>query len=294
MDNSKRIAQSYVTLTIGVIILGFSPIFIKLANAPGIITSFYRLSIGTLVLTVPFLYSKIKNKQKLPLRGVFIAVLAGICFASDMALWTTGIMFGNATLPTLTGNMAPLWVGISAIFIFHERQKKGFWMGLLLAFSGVSIIILKDILDPSGLFKGMIYGLFAGMFYAGYYLFTQPGRKYLNTISFLYISSLTTSIVLGIYALIFRQSFVGYPQQTWMFFILMGVMVQAGGWFLINFSQGYLPASMVAPTLLIQPVIAGIIEWFLPGGRLTFLHIIGAFIVIAGIYMVHYSRESNR
>jgi len=291
MDNSKRLTQSYIALTIGFIILGFSPILIKLANAPGIITSFYRLSTGTLVLTIPFLYSFIKNKQKLPAKGVLIAALAGVCFASDMALWTTGIMFGNATLPTLTGNMAPLWVGIGAIFLFKERQKTGFWIGLFLAFSGIFIMILKDFIHPTGLFKGMMFGLFAGMFYAGYYLFTQPGRKYLNTISFLYISTLSTSIMLGIYAIIFGLKFTGYSQETWTLFIVMGVVVQAGGWFLINFSQGYLPASMVAPTLLFQPVISGIIEWFMPGGRLTIMYIIGGIIVVTGIYLVHFSRN---
>jgi drug/metabolite transporter (DMT)-like permease len=138
-----------------------------------------------------------------------------------------------------------------------------------------------------------LYGLFAGMFYSGYYLLTQPGRKYLNTISFLYISTFSTSVILGIYGLIFGYSFTGYTNETWTLFIIMGVLVQAGGWFLINFAQGYVPASMVAPTLLFQPVIAGIIEWFLPNGKLTGLHIIGGIIVVLGIYMIHYSRNRN-
>lgn len=263
-----------------------------MASAPGIITSFYRLAVGTVALTIPFVFHQFKTKQKLPLKGIMFAVLAGVCFANDMALWTSGIMVSNATLPTLTGNMAPLWVGIGAWFIFKEKQKTGFWIGLLMAFGGVTLLILNNYFNPDGLMKGMILGLFAGMFYAGYYLFTQPGRKYMNTISFLYISTLTTTILLGLYGLLFKLEFTGYSTQTWVLFLIMGIFMQAIAWFLINYSQGFLSASIVSPTLLGQPVLAAFLAYFIIGEGLTIWHIIGGIIVVAGIYMVHFNRKN--
>jgi len=280
-----------IALLIGLFSIGFSPVLIKMASAPGIITSFYRLGIGAVVLTIPFLIHLIKTKQKLPWKGILFASLAGICFASDMAFWTTGIMASNATLPTLAGNMAPVWVGLCSLFIFKEKQKAGFWIGLLLAFSGVCLIVLNNFSDTNGILKGMILGLFAGMFYAGYYLFTQPGRQKLNTISFLYISTVVTTIFLGIYALIFDLEFTGYSNKTWVLFSIMGVFMQAIAWFLINYSQGFLPASVVSPTLLGQPVLAAFIAFFLIGEKLTGWHITGGIIVVAGIYLVHFSRR---
>jgi drug/metabolite transporter (DMT)-like permease len=284
--------KAYLALLTGLVLIGFSPVLIKMASAPGIITSFYRLATGSIVLTVPFLINQLKTKQRIPLKGIMFAALAGACFACDMALWTTGIMASNATLPTLTGNMAPLWVGIGAFLIFKEKQKAGFWIGLLMAFGGVTLLILNNYFNPNGLMKGMILGLFAGMFYAGYYLFTQPGRRYMNTISFLYISTLTTTLLLAIYGFAFKLEFTGYETKTWILFLIMGVFMQAGAWFLINYSQGFLPASVVSPTLLGQPVLAAFIAYFIIGEELTQWHIIGGIIVVAGIYLVHFSRKT--
>jgi drug/metabolite transporter (DMT)-like permease len=285
--------KAYLALLSGLFLIGFSPVLIKMASAPGIITSFYRLATGTLVLTIPFSIHLIKTKQKLPAKGIFFAVLAGVCFACDMAFWTTGIMASNATLPTLTGNMAPLWVGIGGWLIFKEKQHTGFWIGLLMAFGGVSMLILNNYFNHDGsVMKGMVLGIFSGMFYGGYCLLAQPGRKYLDTISFLYISTVATTLLLGFYGILFKLEFTGYETKTWILFLIMGVFMQAVAWFLITYSQGFLPASVVSPTLLGQPVLAAFLAYFIIGEGLTLRHIIGGLIVVAGIYLVHFSRKT--
>jgi drug/metabolite transporter (DMT)-like permease len=265
-----------------------------MASAPGIITSFYRLAIAAVVLSVPFVVTQFKKKKKaMPFKGILFATLAGFCFATDMALWSTGIVASNATLPTLTGNLAPLWVGIGAVVFFKEKQKVGFWLGLLLAFIGVSMLMLNHVSDSSGLLKGMLLGLFAGMFYAGYYLFAQPGRKYLDTLTFLYISTVSSSLFLGIYAAFMDLGFTGFDNRTWLLFVILGVGIQAGAWFLISYAQGYLPASTVSPTLLGQPVISAFLAYFILKEQLTAWHIVSGVVVVAGIYLVHFSRKER-
>jgi drug/metabolite transporter (DMT)-like permease len=74
----------------------------------------------------------------------------------------------------------------------------------------------------------------------------------------------------------------------------MGVMIQAGAWFLINFAQGHLPASLVAPTLLAQPVLAGVIAFLLLGEALTIWQITGGIIVVIGIYTVHFAKQRKK
>ncbi len=282
--------KAYIALIVGAIIIGFSPVLIKMANAPGIVSSFYRLLIGTLTLTPFFVYSYLKNKPKIPIKGVIFASLAGLCFALDMSLWTTGIMISTATIPTIAGNLAPLWVGIMAMIFFKERNKAGFWLGLSLSLAGVTLLVVHDLYHPTGMMKGLLLGLLAGFFYAGFLVLTQPGRRYLNTITFLYISSFATTVFIGIFLLANGLSFTGYPAKSWIIFLIMGVSMQAGAWFLINYSQGHLPASLIAPTLLTQPVLAGIIAYFLLGEVLTFWQFIGGIVVVAGIYQVHFSR----
>ncbi len=287
--------KPYFALATGTLLIGLSPILIKLADAPGMVTSFYRFIIGSIVLTAPFLISRNRttSKTKFSKKGILFATLAGFCLATDMAMWTTGIVASNATLPTLVGNLAPVWVGLGAMILFKEKQNLGFWLGLLMAIIGVGLLVAKDFMQPTGVFKGIVLGFFAGIFYAGYMLFTQPGRKHLNTLNYLFFSTLATAIFAFIYVLIFQYDLSGYDIQTWILWLLMGVGVQVFGWFLINYSQGYLPASMVSPTLLGQPIITAIIAIIFLNEKLTIWHFAGGVVIIAGIYIVHFSRSKG-
>ncbi len=289
--NTKTIpGNAYPALFSGLMLLGVSPILIKLAGAPGIITTFYRMLVGTIALTPIFLWALMRGNLLLPRRGIMFALLAGVFLATDMAFWTSGIMASNATLPTLTGNLAPIWVGIGAILFFKEKQNVWFWAGLILAVIGVMCLIGKEILSPGATLKGIVYGLFAGIFYSGYQLCTQPGRKYLNTLAFLYLSTVATTVTSFVYALFFQLEFTGYAAQTWWYWLAMGLGIQVTGWFMINYSQGHLPASVVSPTLLGQPVMTAIIATFLLGESFTLWQIVGGIIIVAGIYLVHFTR----
>jgi len=74
----------------------------------------------------------------------------------------------------------------------------------------------------------------------------------------------------------------------------MVVMIQSGAWFLINFAQGHLPASLVAPTLLAQPVLTGVVAFLLLGEDLTLWQITGGIIVVIGIYTVHFAKQRKK
>lgn len=292
MVNSEK-NKPFIALVTGTLLIGFSPILIKLADAPGMVTSFYRFMIGSIALTAPFLLSRKREKavKSLSRRGLLFATLAGFCLATDMAMWTTGIVASNATIPTLVGNLAPVWVGLGALIFFREKQNLGFWLGLLLAIIGVSLLVAKDFMQPTGIFKGIVLGFFAGMFYAGYMLLTQPGRKYLSTINYLFFSTIATAIFALLYVIIFRLDFSGYSLQTWVLWLAMGVGIQVGAWYLINYSQGYLPASTVSPTLLAQPIITAIIAILFLNEYLTIWQLTGGAVIVLGIYIVHFSRN---
>jgi len=290
----NTIKKSYIFLIIGALLISFAPVLIKYAGAPGIVTVFYRLLFGTLTLIIPFFISRIKSKTKISRKGMLFATIAGLFLSIDMALWSTGIMKSNAAMPTLVGNLSPLWVGIGAVFIFKERQSIKFWLGLFIAFTGVSFLVIQEFYSVNGIFSGLMYGLFSGMFYAAFMLLAQKGREHLDTLSFLFLSTLSTTIFLGVFALAEGLEFSGYSSNVWTVFIIMGVFIQAGAWYFINYSQGYLPASLVAPTLLAQPVLAGVIAYFILGEELTLWQICGGLVVVVGIYTVHFAKQEIR
>ncbi len=91
---------AYFALCIGILCIGTSAILVRWAEAPGVVTSLYRMAIGAVVMVGPFLVRVQKAKESLPLKGIFIAIFGGFFFAIDLTLWTTGIKMNGATIPT--------------------------------------------------------------------------------------------------------------------------------------------------------------------------------------------------
>jgi drug/metabolite transporter (DMT)-like permease len=116
-----RNLKAILSLLVGLSFMSFSAIFVKAAHAPGIVTAFHRMVIGTIILIIPFLISLKRKGINMSPRGILFAAIGGVCFAGDMLLWTTGVVLSNATIPTLTANLAPLWSGL-VLFLFSDRN----------------------------------------------------------------------------------------------------------------------------------------------------------------------------
>ena len=283
---------AYLALGVGILSLGFSAIFVRWANAPGIVTSFYRMAIATILLAWPF-YRRVKATGSLSRRGLRFAVLGGLFFTGDLALWATGVVLSGATNPTLLANTAPLWVGLGALILFRERLKAMFWVGLMLAMTGAAIILGLDSLRAVSFGLGTLFGLLAGIFYGGYFLITQRGRETLDSITYFWPAAVTSTLGLLILSLALRQPLTGYPASAYLNFLALGVVTQVFGYLAINHALGYLPASIVSPTMLGQPVVTAILAGPLLGEALSVWQALGGLTVLAGVYVVHRSQHNE-
>jgi drug/metabolite transporter (DMT)-like permease len=281
--------RPYFALGIAVLVLGFSGIFVRWANAPGPVTSFYRMAIATLLVTPAFLRN-LRMVRPLPARGVGIAVLGGVFFAADLGTWASGVMLSGATNPTLLANMAPLWVGLGSLVLFRERLNLRFWIGLILAMGGAVMVLGIDSLRAASIGLGTLLGLLASIFYGGYILITQRGRETLDSLTYFWISAASSSVCLLLIAVLLRQPLVGYPPATYWNFLAMGLISQMIGYLAINYTLGHLPSTLVSPTLLGQPVVTALLALPLLGETLNLWHILGGLAVLLGVYLVHRSR----
>lgn len=280
----KSTLLPYLALVLGMVAIGISPLMVRGANAPGPVTAFYRMSIAV-VLLAPLYRREVKAQGPRP--GLWLALLAGLFFALDMAAWTTGVVLGGATNPTLLANTAPLWVGLGTLLIFRERLGWGFWLGLAVALGGAALILGLDVRQSPEVGLGSLFGLLAGVFYGGYFLFAQRGRQHLSALRFWWLSAASSSVILLFITLVLGQPLFGYPASTWWMFLAMGLIPQVAGYLSISYAQGHLPAALVSPTLLGQPVVTAVLAWPLLGEIITPLEAFGGALVLAGVFVVH-------
>jgi drug/metabolite transporter (DMT)-like permease len=294
-------AFPYLALILGLASIGLSAIFVKWANAPGAVSGFYRMAIATIVMTIPFAISlrrEITNYElripnsKLPLTTyhVLLAIIAGLFFAGDLATWNTAVLIGNAANATLFGNTAPVWVSFGALILFKEKLRPAFWAGLLFAMLGAGVILGGDFLQHPQIGIGDLLGLLAGFFYGMFFLATERARDQLSSLVSWWISAAVCALALLALSIAFKQPLTGYPIETWINLVILAIVVQVIGWLLLNYALGHLPASIVAPTLLMQPVLTAIFGVPLLGQPLGIAQVIGGALVLVGIFFVHQSK----
>jgi drug/metabolite transporter (DMT)-like permease len=252
------------------------------------------MAIGTVVMTIPFI-NKIRYRNvDLSKYGILFAVLGGIFFALDMYFWSTGVVLGGAAIPTLLANTAPLWVGLGSWLILREQHGKIFWIGLTFAFLGGSIILGLDLPQSSDIGQGAWFGLLSALFYGAFFIFSQKSRSYLDTLVYFWISSAVAASALLVLSRVANEKLTGYDRRTWILFLTMGLLVQAVGWMLINYAQGHIPAAIVSPTMLAQPLLVVFLAASLLGERFTAWQIFGGVMILLGIFLVHRSQMTRR
>lgn len=293
VEGKRQTLLAYLALALGMLALGVSPLLVRSAGAPGPVTAFYRLSIAA-ALMAPVFGRGVAARGGLARDGVRLAALAGLFFALDMAAWTTGVVLSGATNPTLLANTAPLWVGLGTVLIFRQRLGAGFWGGLALALAGAAAILGLDVRQAPQAGLGSLFGLLAGVFYGSYFLVAQRGRQRMDALSFWWLSAAASSAALFLITALLRQPLTGYPARTWWLFLAMGLVPQLAGYLSITYAQGHLPAALVSPTLLGQPVVTAILAWPILGEAVTGPEALGGLMVLAGVFVVHRSHGNGK
>ena len=278
----------YIALAIGISALSLSAMFVRWAEAPGPITGFYRLLISTIFLTPIFLRQQ-KQLEPIDKKYLIFPFFAGIFTAFDFGFWNSSLKFTTAANATLLGNTSPLWVALFALFIFREKLRGIFWLGLILALSGAALVMGSDFLSHPTLGIGDLMASTAAVFYASYQLTTQRGRKHIDPLRYTWLVGISATIGMFFMNLVLGNSFTGYSSQTWGIFFLTAVVSQMIGYLAITYALGHLPASVVSPTLIGQPILTAILAIPLLHEIPNTLQWLGGAIALAGIYIVNQS-----
>lgn len=283
----------YIALAIGIGALSLSAMFVRWADAPGPVTGFYRLLISTILFFPVFIHRQ-RTSAPLDKRFIWFPLLAGIFTAFDFAFWNTSVQFTTAANATLLGNTSPLWVALFALFFFKEKLRGTFWLGLLLALSGAVLIVGTDFISHPTFGIGDLMASGAAIFYASYQLITQRGREHIDPFRYTWLVGVSASAGMFVMNLVLGNSFTGYTTQTWLIFLATAIVSQMIGYLAISYALGHLPASIVAPTLVGQPVLTTILAIPLLGEFPQPVQWLGGAVALAGVYIVNQAHLLDR
>src|SRR3984957_3291497 len=268
------------SLILGIFCIAFSPIFVKLAGVPALTSGFYRIFIGWVCLAP---YCIIKNKLKINRSDLLIAMLGGIVFASDIAVWHLSLLKISATVSTLLANLAPVWVGLMSYLLLKKRSGGLFWIGTVVAIAGMAILVGYQNVIHLKFNAGILLALLASFLYACYIMITKGILQKIETITFMFYNMLAASVFLLIICPLNHTEIIRLTASSWAYLIAMGVICQLTGWITINYAIKFLASTKVSIALLGQTVIAGFLAILLLKEELEVKEIVGSVIVLGGI-----------
>ncbi len=280
-----------IMLTIGVLGVSMSAIFVKFSQAPSAVTAAYRL-LWTLILMSPVIWLKKENRQELLTtnpRTVRLCIVSGIFLAAHFTLWFESLAHTSVASSTSIGCTEVIWVAIGFCLFLKGTLSRQAILAIAVTLAGSIIIALSDSSSGSGShLYGDILALLAAIAVAIYTLIGRIARNSISTSVYTYIVYSACAATLLIFTLIQGYSLTAYGSSAVIVGFLLSLFSTIMGHSVFSWCLKYLSPAFVAAAKLCEPVIAAIIAVFLFQEIPDFIQIIGSIVILSGV--IYYSR----
>ena len=279
--------RAYGALALAVAAISWSAIFVRWADLPGTASAFYRVLIAGTVL-IPWRLAR-GGRRPVSRRAAVLAVVGGVFFALDLALWNTAVMSTRAAVASILGNNTPFFVGVMSWLILRRRPRAAFWIGLALALGGCLLIMGADLGrgGAGGSLPGDLLALLASVFFAAYLMTTERIRTSMDTLTFNTLAIAGSIVTLLVICVALGLPLTGYPPRAWLALAGLGLVSQLMGYYALVYALGHLPATITSVGLLAQVPGTAILAMLLLGEPLSVAQIGGGIVILLGIYVVN-------
>lgn len=280
-----RMGKSYAALTVGVVAIAWSAIFVRWAQMPGVTTAFYRMLIASMVLWPILLASKVKVLG-CSRWTYMLAALSGVFFAGDIALFNTAVMHTSAGSAMFLSNNVPLLVGLITWAMTRKMPSGRYWTALAIATTGAWLIIAADLRYAASQSSADMLAVGASVCFASYLLLTERLRKEIDTRVLVTISATGSAVALLVVGVVGHISLAVPSRQSVAAVVALALISQVTGYFCLTYALGQLPATVTSVMLLATAPLTALFAFWIFGERMTLLKFVGGVLVMLGVWIV--------
>ena len=289
MINNFQKTNYFFMLSLGAMLIGFAPIFVKWSSLSPSAILFWRMLLALPLLIIfnyiankKFLF-RVKNKNT-----IFYTALASLAFTTDLILWHASMSITSVSNATIIVNSAPIFVAILAYLIFKDKPAKGFGVSFIITYIGIIGLIIFSNNFTSGRVLGDILCMIAAIGYAIYLLvISRLGKE--TSLNIIFYTTLFCCLFSIIPMIVGGGNHIPTSHFEWKNLFLMAFLCQFGGQFLITIGIGKVSASNGSIGLLMQPLTATILAAFIFSEILNLIQILFVLITLIGIYLARLS-----
>jgi len=263
-------SSPYALLVLAVLFVSFGSVLIRLAAAPPLAVSFYRIALAALCL-VPFAAAGAgPSWRRLTPRLRLVLLGSGAALALHFATWVASLSYTSVAASVLLVNTAPLFA-VAFSWVFLREKATGVVLAAIgLALVGAGLIAVGDWTGSAGSLGGIVLALVGAVTLAAYHVIGRGLREALPLNAYILGVWAVAAGTLLACCLVGRIPLRGYPPKTWLLFAALALVPTLAGHGLVNRSLRALPAPTVGLFLLGEPLGASALAWLVldevPGG----------------------------
>ena len=282
----------YLALFLGIFAVSTGAIFVRLADAPALTVAAYRTGLATLIL-LPVAWWRARDElRRLRWPDYRLALLSGFFLAMHFATWISSLDYTSVASSVVLVNTNPIWVGLLTPFISKDRITRLTALGIVISVVGGVIIGAGDFAIGGQALLGDVLAIMGSISAALYLLIGRNLRPKLSLIAYVIVVYGTAAVLLWLVVLGMGLPITGFTPQTWGALLGIAVVPQILGHSTYNWALRWVTASLVAVSLLGEPIMATIMAYFLFGEGLTWAKIVGGGLILLGIYLAARGEET--
>jgi len=276
----------WLSLALAVCFVSFGAVLVRLAAAPPLAVSFFRVALASLALA-PFAARDARRSwPALSLRARLLLAGSGTALAVHFATWIASLSFTSVASSTLLVNTAPLFaIALSRLFL-RERVSSSVLVATPVALAGAALIALGDWTGSPGSLRGNLLALAGAASVAAYQVIGRGLRDALPLRAYVLGVWSTAAVVLAGLAFALNVPLAPFPPRTWLALLALALVPTIGGHGLVNRSLRGLPAPTVGLFLLGEPLLASLLAFLVFGETPGAWTLSGGAVVLAALAFV--------
>jgi len=246
---------------------------------------FHRFLISSLFLlpSIVLLNRKIPKKRE----DLVKLLLLGVTNAFGILLTSIGLAGEKSGLSAIVTYTQPLFVFCMAVPFLNEKARISKILGILIGFLGVVVISIRERMLLDGLTGSILFLLLGAFLWA---VSTVYYKKFLSHVEPIIVNVFQMSFGAGLLGLItmFSEE-LGFPASADYLMMILYASIAASAiaftlWIHLLREE---EATVLSSSSLIVPMVALFFGWLLLGETVELRSLIGAVLVISGVYLVN-------
>jgi len=283
----------YLTLFVATFAVSWAAILIKFTGAGPLPNAFYRMALAAIILAIPSTARTIRTLRTLNRKQIGLLFLSGFVLGLHFATWVTSLFYTTISNSIILVSTNPVFVLIMERLFFKEKVPVRSVIGMSAAMLGMLVISGGDISLGREYIIGDILAVIGAVCVAVYLIIGRTLRSHIDNLSYTFPVYSAAAVTILICALINGDNLISYPAKTWLLFLLLALIPTLMGHSLYNWLLKYMPAHLVATTVLGEPIGATILAIIFFNEIPGWTTVIGGAMILSGIFVVLKRKRSS-